>query len=1443
MPRTLDPDLLKCLDRANPNVCHFVEVNAPDVSKVLRRAEDQFLVTPPLVSQAPANTIAADPAGALTIKSTAATLIDVNVNNVDVDLPRPDTSKALRGMGWTVDPTFGRAVLRTFTARLKRHVSDAHPIDVALQIYRAYGEAVLTDNPGLDPEQIKWSFVPLLPQGGVIAKFADQVWASDVADVAFDLTPYHLEIGLSNAPAPTLIRTGELPVYYFVIDPVNSPWDDAFKWQRSTTFGRTIAGVGTFEDRRWQRVLSQDPLGWVEDVFAQVPRAKIEIESFSTTVQAVYAVTLPTVPIAASTGRIVFERGIPTGTSVALELSTAGTGGPWTGVTHDDLVAIKQQNYHLRATLNASANQRLAPRIMAMGLQFRIPVDVTAEATVETIEQAIEVPFCKASIGEGRVRVVRFGRRDFSDSASELAVKYATPKLEVDVMLGSRHPSVPRSKWLLVDRAFVNDRQPTQTAEQFGLLSYLKTLKRKIPARLETINQTFNVVAGTTAAVVVVDADLPGASGAGGDYLAKGYYIRVRSSTQTGVQTGYVATIDNNTDKRHLAFTPIPLPGTLVAGDIIEVHSGVTLQPQLTWVDADPADVWWEILTTHLAIPPERIGRSDLGRVANAGLPPKVTDRAPGDTTTQDKLRITLHVEDAQSADQLIDQLSFIMGGATIDNGGQIVFRQIYPLRDVNGKLVVPAEPPAAVFDARNTQNLDTPTGLEQRITQLACDYGVNTSQVSKDTPPADTVNFVDADALAWHAEQAVDDLAVAAVPKEIARWCYNAADQGEYLASRLTEQVVRVASTGLRVWQWAATDAYPHLVVGDLVTMITDQYTDYDPARKIDIRGPWAFPLILVSVANSGRRFRGLMPGLTDAVQMRGGPGTLTPTKRDAAYSSLNNFRRVSETPTTVTYGWDRGAQVKSVWVHDSLYEAPPAVDPWPGEDDVPDSILPDGTDTYTAQKPLDGFQRFLQFEPRLADLTHGTVRRAVVQPVAPKVSGKLRAIVTNGTADLTFELAAGTSSFPVSVFFTEDNPDGTPFAETTMSAPGILTQADVLAFADRPLPQREVRRYYARIVDVTGSVYWAFASADRDALPSATVTPNDFRPDPSVKVAYDDDTDAVRITVPGGKTKVYGGLSGSGVVTYTVGDALDDTTVESAFTHDELRTPYLVEVEGGGMWLTAWTGPLHGQKPAGIAQGTVSIDANGVAGFSPDLPIIAQSYKYSYNVGAAGSISYPSDASTVSGGTLRNLSGAHIDTVNSLATLAFGESIFITVVPFTGASGTGTQMQALHMRGAYLTYTATKTATYAAAGWADLMNPAVAIKWDGNGNAGNSALGAASQQIMGLFVVVPHGVTITAASGDVLWNSGVGSPFGVSIALIRKTTGGTYTSLGSANGTSGAGWTAPTISLSESASAGRTYYMEGQVITAGGAASVNMAFFGDVSITYTMPDPKQAI
>lgn len=981
MPRTLDPVLRQGLERANPVVCDILEISAPDATRILRRANDQFLTAPPRVSEDPAATTAADPAGALMLAPTNTEIAALQVVD-QKDIIGQDPSKNLLGVGWTIDPGFGRAVLKQFVARIERLKTT--PVDLQLQIYRPKEQIqYYRDAAGALQQKFVRTLLEVLPEP-VVVRYASIVWVADDADVTFDLSLTRPDVG----PGPVIDDPTEFalnPLYLFVVSPVGAPDESLYRWRRDTTTSTAVAGVGVFEHTLFTRDLP--PGDWRH--FTQPdesPVFRLDVETYPETSQLVYAIDLPTVPLADSTGRIVFETSTPFGTQALLELSTAGAAGPWTSVVHGDVVSTKQLSYHLRLTLNATAPSRQTPRVAALGIDFRVPIDVSAEGTIDAVAHEIQVPYCESAIGEGRVLVLRTGRRDFLDVGSELAVSHPSSKLELDHYLGSRHPRITRDHWFHLDRAPVVSREPGEAGEAFGLMSPLKALKKKIPGRLETIN-TIHSVLNATANQVQVTPALEGAAGSG-DYAGRGYYLRVRSSEEEGVRTGYIQTIDNNTDTDKLDFATA-LPGVLAMGDVVEVHSAQYAQPSLTWEDADPADVWWELITDHLLIPSERIGFGGVGSASRSGIPPRITDRAPGDTATQAKLRVSLRIQEAEEADRLIDQISFILGGCTVAIAGQYVFRQIYALRDANDQITVPTAAPTRVLDPRDYNGLQTPTGIEGRITTLACDHGVNTLITSQDAQPASTRVFADADAIAFLSPQDVEGLGSATIPKEISRWCYNSADGGAFLADQVTKQVVRIGSTGLRVWSWSTPDQLPELHVGDSVWIVTDQYTDYDPTRRIQLRGWWAYRAILISVQGAGRRFRALLPGLGAAVPVRGGPGTMMPDFSAAA--ELLNFRVLSDTPTQRVLTWERSALVTEVFAAVRRFDTPLPDDPWTLVTAALEPLAADD-DTVTIDKPAEGSGQivFVHVEPRGLGLTPGIARRYTLEadvPDAPTV------------------------------------------------------------------------------------------------------------------------------------------------------------------------------------------------------------------------------------------------------------------------------------------------------------------------------------------------------------------------------------------------------------------------------------------------------------------------
>lgn len=887
MARDIAYDLADCLERANPYVETVIEISEPNVSHIIRRP-DQFTTTPPLVagSMAPANSIGGAPNGGAQIVPAEATLAQfLGETAGEFYLNREDPERRKKGVSWEVDPAFVRGVLRSFKIRVGRLAWAAalgYKVDFELQIYR------VVKTPGVKQTFVggsqqyrttaftEYQFVPLLA-APALKKASSLAWDGDQeANVEFDLKPYGLVLENLAPDAAAPDQAGDIGKYHFVVTGIGLPKsNDYYWWLRDKVTARQVGGVGTFKHVYWARDNAEDQ--WSEDDKTFVPHFVLKVDSYGAASQADYDIDLGALPSPLAQGRVVFERILPPGTSATLSLSTDG-GGSWAPVKQGDPVAVVQQTYRLRLVLNPDAALRSSPIVTAIGIEFRIPTDVTVEAIPALPSREISPPWLKASIGESTIRIVRTGIRDFLDVATRLGSTQPATRLEADIFLASRHPSVTRDKWLRLERLLVGNRVPDATSESFTLLSYLSKLKKKIPQKQESISSVHTVTSATTD-YVRVTPNLPGVGvGENLAYDGKRYYMRVRTSAVGDMPPNHQQEIQGNTGQDQLDFVPA-LPAALVAGDVVEVHSGVFSTVPILFQNIDPADAWDQVLG-YAEIPPERVG---LGYLPRGGKPPRVTDRAPGDAATQAKLKVTLRVSEEESAGDLLDQLSFIMGGATVEIDGQICFVQIFPLRALDGSITVPVPPVSAAFDTRDYTSLRTPPGLEQRATVCTAKYGVNTAAADPSAAPSKATVVADNDALMWLQRPDFDEIAASEVPDKVSRWFYNSpstgGDEGLYLATVVTQQVVRADSTGLRVFPFELINAHPRLLPGDVVVLATENYTDYDPATGTAIAGPVAIKGVLVQVGKMGRQLAMYVTGLAENVtKLAGGEvGDLT--------------------------------------------------------------------------------------------------------------------------------------------------------------------------------------------------------------------------------------------------------------------------------------------------------------------------------------------------------------------------------------------------------------------------------------------------------------------------------------------------------------------------------------------------------------------------------------
>lgn len=242
-------------------------------------------------------------------------------------------------------------------------------------------------------------------------------------------------------------------------------------------------------------------------------------------------------------------------------------------------------------------------------------------------------------------------------------------------------------------------------------------------------------------------------------------------------------------------------------------------------------------------------------------------------------------------------------------------------------------------------------------------------------------------------------------------------------------------------------------------------------------------------------------------------------------------------------------------------------------------------GIITFSVAHPVRGFKLAGRLIPYSAPpgVVVGASWPFAVDAAPPSVNAKLHVVRGSTTADLSIDIAFGVSDADATGVLVEVFEDAAGTETTIYSARQVAP--GTIAIAGRPLPAgKDSIAWRVVITDVSGQP-WGFgpASANRDPLPNGHAVLSNYRANPVFTMDFDPDTDSIRVTVPGAKTKTWDSaalaLAGS-PVTYTVGDALDDATTESALTVDETRSGYTVEYEGGTTWVQIGPGiTLHGQ------------------------------------------------------------------------------------------------------------------------------------------------------------------------------------------------------------------------------------------------------------------------
>lgn len=252
-----------------------------------------------------------------------------------------------------------------------------------------------------------------------------------------------------------------------------------------------------------------------------------------------------------------------------------------------------------------------------------------------------------------------------------------------------------------------------------------------------------------------------------------------------------------------------------------------------------------------------------------------------------------------------------------------------------------------------------------------------------------------------------------------------------------------------------------------------------------------------------------------------------------------------------------------------------------------------------------------------------------------------------------------------------------------------------------------------------------------------------------------------------------------------------------------------------------------------AATADSTVAVSANGLVGFTANV----SGASIRWQISTTG---YPDPATVASSGAIANATGGLVS-VESAATIGFAQIPYLTYVVFSGAGATGSQVLTHYGRGAYQSYTATKTANYSPAAYVNITTSNT-YSYDSGGNILNGASGGvAGSQQFGMHPLLPSGttgVTITQASVDVYYPSMIGGA--THVGMLFNRTGGSAANLASIDG-SAVGWQTLTAILSENTLA-HSYELIVS-IGLGGSSGAAVAGAGVVAITYTSSDPKQTL
>ncbi len=678
---------------------------------------------------------------------------------------------------------------------------------------------------------------------------------------------------------------------------------------------------------------------------------------------------------------------------------------------------------------------------------------------------------------------------------------------------------------------------------------------------------------------------------------------------------------------------------------------------KIEYSNRSPKYVWDDIVDGRVGLP---------GRFRGPGIEDAVS--------TMSKV-----IEETDAKDEL-DRVAYLAGYANIESQGKI--RAVPVMRDGVG-----AGTPVAFFPIGSYNPKYIGPGFKSRTDEffVPLDWDEDSQSFEAEVRKFNATAFTKLGGAGLNTTQKLE--------AETAKWIDTDA-----MAIAVAERVPQHFGNGLIVWELEPIYLHPHLEVGDVVVVETNQFVARSPITDREIRGPVATLALVVDNHGDawGRHLSVWVPGFDGIVTSEGDITWL-------------NFKKPKIEEGVVIFNADGSANFQGRTTETGAVRAAHAAAlPFPNTAAVDaaslEAVDADGYFDYEiAAAGTYALGDTIYVSSHAYENADGTgsrstpIFKASRERSSTEVTGKIWVEVDTAaqTLDVNADAEGSSTLFPATLTLYQDDPTGAAIdldglgatehsftnSGDTIGPTGSGATTEYSGLTDLPLPKTGALRFFGLLTAASGAVTWLFSMGDLDSLPGGSTTVDDYATAPVLRIAYDDDVPEIVLVTPSGN-KTYTGLSGGGLVTYTVGtDILDNSSTESLLTDDETRAGYKVTLYGAasasGPSLDVFDGALHGVQAAEPNYLILTAAQWSVAGTIQSFKLYnwyvnvspgpaTLSMKVEYNDGT-GAVSYADNLATPRRGL------AESDGVTTAIWPNDQAAFDVTYTPYTGLDATG--------------------------------------------------------------------------------------------------------------------------------------------------------------------------